>query len=159
MKQRWPICLFALGFEAFVFFFASAECCNSHNSCSALNGLSPQITCLVFIETRPTSKRSVAWFARDSNIGEDTRRDRHTFLTWLFIFVSYITTTSFNAAFTDIPFRNFLPLQLWLRDSDVLVLIQEIDSFFGFDMPVKDNILAIQTSIDEDSIIFVMLFE
>jgi hypothetical protein len=73
--------------------------------------------------------------------------------------VSYTATTSFTTAFTDIPFRH---CRRYICDHVIVtcrVVIKQIDSFFGFDMPIKDNILEVQPFLDNNPIIFEMLLE
>jgi hypothetical protein len=71
----------AVRFEAFVFFSRQQTVAIRTIPLLRTYGLSPQLRRLMFIETRPTSKRSVARLARDSNLGEGTRRDRHAIAT------------------------------------------------------------------------------
>ena len=83
--------------------FACCECSTrTATSLTLRYGFLPYF--VVIIETRLTSKVSVPFVTGDSNTIERTRRARHSVATLMVTSVRHVSSTTFVARFTDVPF-------------------------------------------------------
>jgi len=122
--------ILAEGFETFVILFRNARVTRGAISHLFADGLIVQLICLMFFETRETSKVSVSGLARDSVFGVHTWRNRLAVTTRLSALMRVATFTSFITAFAYIPSRHRTRKIVYHVIMSLYVVIQQVNTFF-----------------------------
>jgi len=120
--------------------------------------LSFQFVRLMFFETRATSKASVTGLARDSFFGKHTWRNRLAVATCLSALLRHAASTPFITAFAYIPSSHYTRKIVYHMMS-LYVIIHQVNSFFQFYLSIEINVLAIQSSENNDPVLFAMFLE
>jgi len=110
-------------------------------------------------ETRANSKVSVAYLKRESFFGVRKRWNRLAVTTRLAALTRHATYTPFITASTYIPSRHRTHNIVYHVIKFPYIVIQQVNSFFGFYLSVKIYVLAIQSSENDDPVLFEMFLE
>jgi len=153
-----PITIRAVRFETFVIISRHAHV--THDAISHLfaEGLAFQLVCLMFFESRATSKVSVTRLVRGSFFRVHTRRNRLTVATRLSALMCHATSKSFITASAYILSRHRTRKIVYHVIMSLYVVIQQVNSFSDCTWTSK-YVLAIQSSENEDPILFEMFLE
>jgi len=113
----------------------------------------------MFFETRATSKFFVARLARDSVFRVRTRRDQLAVATRLSTLMRHATFASFITASAYIPSRHRTRKIVYHVIMFLYTVIHHVNCFFGFYLSVENYVLAIQSSENDDPVLFEMFLE
>ena len=127
----------AVRFETFVILSRHARFTHGAISHLFADCLTFQLVCLMFFETRTTSKISVTGLVRDSFFGKQTWRNRPAIATRFSTLMRLATFTSFITAFAYIPSRPRPRKTVYHVIMSLYVIIHQVNSFFGFYLSVE----------------------
>jgi len=135
---------FSERFETFVILFRHAHV--THGTISHLFAdslFASKIDCLMFFETRATSKASVTGLARDSFFSERTRRNRLAVTTRLSALVRCATFTALVTATAYILSSHRTRNTVYHVKMSIYGVIHQVNSFFVFYLSVEYYVCAI----------------
>ena len=140
--------------ETFVILFRHEYVTHGAISNLFADGLAVHLVYLMFFETRATSKGSVARLPRDSFFRVHTRRNRLAVATRLSALMRHAKLTSFITSSAYILSRHRTRKTVYHMIIIPHIIIQQVNSFFGFYLSVELHVLAIQSSENDDPILF-----
>jgi hypothetical protein len=111
----------------------------------------------MFLETRATSKVSVARLAWNSIFSVHTRRNRLAVATRLSTLMRQAMSTPFIT--TSIHMCQRTRKTVYNMKMSTYVIIHQVNSFFGFYLPVVIYVFAIQSPENNDPVLFNMFLD
>ena len=130
-------------FEAYVILSCYAHVTHGAISHLFADCLASELVCLMFFETRATSKASVTGLARNSFFSERTWRNRLAVTTRYSALMRRATLTFLITASAYIPSSHRTRKIVYHVKMSIYVVIHKVNSFFGFYLSVEYFVPAI----------------